>query len=58
MESDPEQGRPEKITSDDRKVAQRLAQFNRRARQAFWSERRHGASEEQAFAAAERTLPR
>lgn len=51
-------GRIGAIAIEDRATAARLAQMNRRARMAFWSARRHGVSEEQAFAAAARTLPR
>lgn len=46
------------IPIEDLTTAQRLAGFNRRGRMAFWSVRRHGASEAEAMAAAERTLPR
>lgn len=51
-------GKTAAIAPEDRPTAQRLAQMNRRGRHAFWSARRHGASEEQAFTAAARTLPR
>ncbi|MCA1824426.1 MAG: hypothetical protein LC640_09235 [Frankia sp.] len=46
------------LPSDDRRLAERLARLNHRTRNAYWSERRHGKSEEAALAAAERTLPR
>lgn len=46
------------LPPEDRKVAFRLAQFNRRGRHAFWSVRRHGGTEAEALAAARRTLPR
>lgn len=51
-------GRIGALPIEDLNIAQRLALYNRRARMAFWSERRRGVSEEQALAAAARTLPR
>ena len=49
---------PRQLPAEDRNTAERLAGFNRRGRHAFWSVRRHGGSEADAFAAAQRTLPR
>lgn len=52
----PEAAEPQPLPPEDRKVAEVLAQFNRRGRLAFWSARRHGKPEQEALAAARRTL--
>jgi hypothetical protein len=49
---------PRTVALDDRPLAEALANMNHRARNAFWSLRRHGKSEAQALELAWRALPR